>query len=118
MLLKNMMPDGSARRLGVLLVDGDYEEVTDLDVHTTWSADQQDPVAATLGVRTANRAVVIEGRVLTMAPLRNRRKAGDEVLLSRVAEGFTEYTWDGRNGYGIMEHIERVEDGVAVGHPL
>ena len=85
MLLKNMMPDGSAHRLGV---------------------------------RTANRAVVIEGRVLTMAPLRNRRKAGDEVLLSRVAEGFTEYTWDGRNGYGIMEYIERVEDGVAVGHPL
>ena len=118
MLLKNMMPDGTARRLGVLLVDGDYEEVTDLDVHTTWSDDQQDPVAATLGVRTANRAVVIEGRVLTMAPLRNRRKAGDEVLLSRVAEGFTEYTWDGRKGYGIMEYIERVEDGVAVGHPL
>ena len=40
------------------------------------------------------------------------------MLVSRVAEAFTEYTWDGRNGYGIMEYIERVEDGVAVGYPL
>jgi hypothetical protein len=117
MILKNLYPDGSARRLGVLLVDGEYEEVTDLDVVSTWS-DEQDPTGATLGVRTANRAVIIESRVLTMAPLRNRRKVDGDVLLSRVAEGYSEYTWDGRTGYGIMEYIERVEDGVAVGHPL
>lgn len=117
MLLKNMYPDGTARRLGVLLIDGEYEEVTDLELQTTWS-DAQDPVAVTLGVRTAQRTAVISGRVMTMAPLRNRRRAGDEVLVSRVAEGFTEYTWDGRTGYGMMEYIERIEDGAAVGYPL
>jgi hypothetical protein len=117
MLLKNMAPDGSSRRMGVLLVDGEYEEVTDLDLQTEWSPDQ-DPAAATIGVRTAKRAAVIEARVLTMAPLRNRRKADGQVLVSRVAEGFSEYRWDGRTGYGIMEYIERVEDGVAVGYPL
>jgi hypothetical protein len=117
MLLKNMYPDGSARRLGVLLIDDAYEEVTDLDLHTHWS-DEQDPESVILGVRTANRKAMIEGRVLTMTPLRNRRRAEGELLISRVAEGFTEYTWDGLTGYGMMEYIERVEDGAAVGYPL
>jgi hypothetical protein len=117
MLLKNMSPEGSSRRLGVLLVDGEYEEVTDLDLHTQWSQ-EQDPVAVSIGVRTAKRRALIEGRVLTMAPLRNRRKADGQVLVSRVAEGFTQFTWDGRSGYGITEYIERLEDGVPVAHPL
>jgi hypothetical protein len=34
------------------------------------------------------------------------------------ARGFTEFTWDGRTGYGMTEYIERVEDGVPVGYPL
>jgi hypothetical protein len=117
MLLKNMYPDGSSRRLGVLLVDGEYEDVTDLDLHTEWS-DERDPAEVTIGVRTARRTAVIHGRVMTMAPLRNRRHADGEVLVSRVAEGFTEYTWDGRTAYGMMEYIERVQDGAAVGYPL
>lgn len=118
MLLKNIMPDGTSRRLGVLLVDGEYVEVTDLDIQTEWS-DTQDPAGITIGVRTAGGTAVIEGRTITLAPLRNRRKTEDgEVLVCRVAEAFTEFTWEGRTGYGIMEYIERVEDGVAVGYPL
>ena len=118
MLLKNIMPDGTSRRLGVLQIDGEYVEITDLDIKTEWS-DTQDPAGITIGVRTAEGTAVIEGRTLTLAPLRNRRKTETgEVLISRVAEAFTEYTWDGHTGYGIMEYIERVEDGVAVGYPL
>jgi hypothetical protein len=118
MLLKNIFPDGTSRRLGVLQIDGEYHEVTDLDLHTEWS-DTQDPVASTIGVRTAAGTALIEGRTLTLAPLRNRRRTETgEVLVSRVAEAFTEYTWEGQKGYGIMEYIERVEDGTAVGYPL
>jgi hypothetical protein len=118
MLLKNIMPDGTSRRLGVLQMDGEYVEVTDLDVRTKWSA-TQDPEAVWIGVRTADGTTEIEGRTVTMAPLRNRRKTEEgEVLISRVAEAFTEWTWEGRTGYGIMEYIERVEDGTPVGYPL
>jgi len=117
MLLRNTAADGHSRRLGVLLVDGRYEEVVDLDVTTEWSA-EQDPVAVTIGVRTETRKELIQGRTITLAPLRNRRKADGEVLVSRVAEAFSEFTWDGRTGYGIMEYIERVQDGVPVGYPL
>lgn len=118
MILKNIRADGTSRRRGVLLVDGEYHEVTDLDVWTDWS-DAREPVGARLGVRTADGTAVIDARTLTLAPLRNRRRTDDgELLVSRVAEAFTEYTWDGRTGYGIMEYIERVEDGAAVGYPL
>jgi hypothetical protein len=117
MLLKNMYADGPSRRLGVVLIGDEYEEVTDLDVHTNWSA-EQDPTSVSIGVRTARRKAVIEGRVLTMVPLRNRRRVDGDVLVSRVAEGFTEYSWDGLTGLGMMEYIERVEDGAAVGYPL
>jgi hypothetical protein len=101
----------------VLLVDGQYEEILDMDVSTEWS-DSQDPVKVTLGVRTANRREVIEGEIVTLAPLRNRRQAGDEVLISRIAEGFTRYTWNGETGYGMTEYIERIEDGKLAGYPL
>lgn len=118
MLLKNIMPEGTSRRLGVLMVDGEYIEVTDIDLETHWS-DAQDPLGARIGVRTKEGTAIIDARTITMAPLRNRRRTLDgELLVSRVAEAFTEFTWDGRVGFGMMEYIERVEDGVAVGYPL
>jgi hypothetical protein len=117
MLLKISDRAGHARRQGVLLVDGQYEEIVDMDLLTDWSKDQ-DPAKVRIGVRTAKRAEVIEGEIVTMAPLRNRRKAGDEILTSRIAEGFTRYTWNGAVGYGMTEYIERVEDGRLLGYPL
>jgi len=117
MLLKIADRTGKARRVGVLLVDGAYEEIVDMDVQTDWSA-AQDPVKVRLGLRTARRAEVIEGEVLTLAPLRNRRKVGEETLVSRIAEGWTRFTWNGIAGYGMTEYIERIEAGRLVGYPL
>ena len=39
-------------------------------------------------------------------------------LVSRIAEGFTRFTWNGEVGYGMTEYIERIEDGKLVGFPL
>jgi hypothetical protein len=117
MLLKISSRSGHARRVGVLLVGGEYEDITDLDVITDWSA-KQDPQRVRIGVRTANRKAVISGEILTLAPLRNRRKAEGETLVSRIAEGFTRFEWDGREGYGMTEYIERIEDGTLAGYPL
>ena len=117
MLLKNISRDGRARRLGVVLADGVYEEVVDLDVVTEWT-DTAEPVRMRINVGTASRRGQIEARVLTLAPLRNRRRADGQTLESRIAEGFTEYTWGDRVGYGMAEYIERIEDGVPLGYPL
>src|SRR5690606_16578109 len=69
MLLKITDRTGRTRRCGVLQYDGDYEEIIDLDVLTRWTA-QKEPRAIELGVRTARRAVRIDGEVATLVPLR------------------------------------------------
>ena len=117
MLLKITDKHGASRRLGVLLVDGQYEEIADLDLATEWTR-KQDPARVTLSVRTARRKALITGEIIRLAPLRNRRKADGETLVSRIAEGFTRYDWDGRTGYGMAEYIERIEDGKLAGYPL
>lgn len=117
MLLKITDRAGHTRRCGVLQYDGEYEEIIDLDVMTEWTA-RKDPRAMRLGVRTARRAVRIDGEIATCVPLRNRRKVGDVDLESRIAEGFTRWRWDERSGFGMTEYIEVLEDGVPVGYPL
>ncbi len=117
MLLKITGRDGIVRRCGVLQYDGEYEEISDLDVWTEWTA-AKDPHRVQLGIRTARRAVRIEGEIKTLLPLRNRRKEGTETLESRIAEGFTHWQWGDRSGVGMTEYIELVENGVPVGYPL
>jgi hypothetical protein len=117
MLLKITDRQGVTRRCGVLQYEGEYEEITDLDLWTEWTA-QKDPRAMKLGVRTANRAVRIDGEITTLLPLRNRRKDGGQVLESRIAEGFTRWQWGDRSGAGMTEYIEVLENGQPVGFPL
>jgi hypothetical protein len=117
MLLKITDQQGRSRRQGVLLVDGDYEEIVDLDIMTEWTQ-KRDPVRVHLGVRTDKRKALITGTIIRLAPLRNRRKTDDEVLVSRIAEGYTAWEWDGRQGYGMTEYIERLEEEELAGYPL
>lgn len=117
MLLKITDSAGRVRREGVLLVDGRYEPVLDLDVSTEWN-DRQDPRFVRIGVLTDQRKARIDAEIIRLAPLRNRRKAGDQTLVSRIAEGFTRFHWDGQQGRGMTEYIERIEDGRLAGYPL
>jgi hypothetical protein len=117
MLLKITDRNGTSRRVGVLLADGRYEEITDMDLTTEWT-DKRDPARVQIGVRTAQRKALITGKILTLAPLRNRRKSDGGILESRIAEGFTRFAWDGLHGYGMTEYIERIEDGELAGYPL
>jgi hypothetical protein len=117
MLLKLTDRSGHARRVSVLLVDRQYEEITDLDAITDWTG-AQDPQRVRLGVRTANRKALITAEILTLAPLRNRRCVDGETLVSRIAEGHTRFDWDGKSGFGMTEYIERIEDGKLAGYPL
>ena len=117
MLLKITDRAGHTRRCGVLQFEGDYEEITDLDVVTEWTP-AKDPRVVRLGVRTARRAVRIDGEIRTLLPLRNRRTEDGQTLESRIAEGFTQWHWDGRTGCGMTEYIEVLENGRPAGWPL
>ena len=97
MLLKITDQSGVSRRVGVLLVGGQYEDIVDMDLSTQWS-EQKDPRRVEIGVRTANRKAVITGDIITLAPLRNRRKVDGLTLESRIAEGFTRFTLERPRG--------------------
>jgi hypothetical protein len=109
MLLRITGDDGVSRRVGVLMVDGCYEDVVDLDVTTRWNMPQT-PATASLAVRTVNRTALIEAQMLNVAPLRNRRSSNGTVLTSRIWEGFTRFTWGSRQALGMSEYIERLDD--------
>ena len=117
-MLKITDRKGATRRVGVLVVDGEFEEITDVDLITEWS-DLKDPQTIHLAIRTPRRATVMHGEVQTLAPLSNRRKLEDGTeLKTRIAEGFTKWSWEGLSGYGLSEYIERVENDVPVGYPM
>ena len=117
MILKITDHKGLTRRVGVFMADGQYEEIEDLDLFIDWTADKE-PAAVRLAIRTAKRRTFVEGRVRTLAPLRNRREINGATVTSRIAEAFTEFTWEGRRGLGICEFIEVLEGGIPVGYPL
>jgi hypothetical protein len=58
------------------------------------------------------RSYEVEGKVLSLIPLRSRRKTPDGAELNtRITEGMTEYRCDGRVGYGLSEYLDQIVDG-------
>lgn len=117
MILKITDRAGLTRRVGVWFADGAYEEIEDLDLFIDWT-EAKEPSRVRFSVRTPLRKTFVEGKVLTLAPLRNRREIDGAMVTSRISEAFTEFTWEGRKGLGICEFIEVLQDGVPAGFPL
>jgi hypothetical protein len=108
--------DGSSRTGGVVLEDGEYQPVEDVTIDTDWRTDDlyHERIRAT--ARTAERSYEIEGTVLNLIPLRNRRTTPDgEQLVTRISEGMTEWRCDGALGYGLSEYLDQIVDGKPVG---
>ena len=117
-MLKITDRGGHTRRVGVMSIGGELEQILDVDLITDWDQ-YKDPKQIKLCMRTPGRAAVMHGEVLTLAPLRNRRKLDDGTALeTRIAEGFTKWSWGEMTGYGLSEYIERVEDGMPIGYPV
>jgi hypothetical protein len=58
------------------------------------------------------KAYDVDGKVISLIPLRNRRTTPDgEALQTRITEGFTEYRCNGQVGYGLSEYLDQIRDG-------
>jgi hypothetical protein len=117
MLIKITYPNMKSRRLGVLLVDGNYEEVIDMDLMTEWNS-YQEPDRARIVVKTSRRHATIDLVMGTRASLSNKRKLSESTMITRVIEASTAYFWDGIKGHGMAEYLDKIEDGHPVGFPL
>jgi len=70
----------------------------------------------TAWARTDEDEYEVQGKVLSLIPLRNRRNTPDgESLVTRITEGMTEYTYKGIVGYGMSEYLDQVVDDKPIG---
>jgi hypothetical protein len=109
--------DGARRVGGVWLADGVYEPLVDVQIDTEWRTDDKYHDRIHAIARTKDAEHVIDGTVLSLIPLRNRRTTpeGDQ-LVTRISEGMTEWRGDdGRVGYGLSEYLDQIVDGQPVG---
>src|SRR5271154_6790910 len=104
--------EGKPHEGGMVFVDGAYDLISECKMDTDWDEH---------GYQTALRAKVktrggksyeVEGKVLSLIPLRSRRKGPDgEELNTRITEGMTEYRCGDLVGYGLSEYLDQIVDG-------
>jgi hypothetical protein len=108
-------PNGTQHKGGMVLRNGEYVMIRDARIESRYDADQCQ-TDLSIYARTDEREYNVTGRVMSLIPLRNRRKTPEgEELLTRITEGMTEYTCDGVVGYGLSEYLDQIVDGVPVG---
>ncbi len=99
----------------MVLRDGEYVMIRRAKIATQYD-DNQCQETFEVWAETDEREYQVSGRVMSLIPLRNRRRTPEgEDLLTRITEGMTEYRCDGLVGYGLSEYLDQVVDDVPVG---
>jgi hypothetical protein len=107
--------DGTVRRSGMVLRNGAYVMINDARIESAWDENWYQTTFRAWA-KTDEREYTVDGKVISMIPLRNRRTRDDGTeLVTRITEGMTEYTCDGKTGYGLSEYLDQIRDGRPVG---
>ena len=95
--------------------DGKYEIVKDCTIETEYDDDHFQKTF-TAWAETDESEYEVEGKVISLIPLRNRRNTPEgDSLVTRITEGMTQYTYKGIVGYGMSEYLDQVIDGKPIG---
>jgi hypothetical protein len=108
--------EGKPREGGMVLKDGVYDLIDECKIDSDWDENfYQTALRAKVKTKSGARYDV-EGRVLSLIPLRNRRRTPDgQELNTRITEGMTEYKCNGLTGYGLSEYLDQIVDGKPAG---
>jgi hypothetical protein len=101
--------DDSVRPGGFIARKGQPNlNIVKVDIETEFAGEQQlhDKIKVTCQTADDAQPITITGKVIGMIPLRNRR-AG---MITRIAEGMTEWNWDGKVGYGLSEYLDHLSE--------
>jgi hypothetical protein len=111
-LVATVSEDGDGRRCsGFAFTPEGIAEIREGEVESEWDAELYQ-TRLRLRCATDERRYELEGRVLSLIPLRNRRQLPDgRWLHTRITEAMTEYTWNGRRGLGMSEYLDQIIDG-------
>jgi hypothetical protein len=106
----NGRPDDKPHVNGVVFADGRLHPIHEANLESEWDENYYQ-THLTVHLRTEERKYALEGRVLSLVPLRHRRKlANGEVAFLRITEGMTEYLCDGRKTLGMSEYCDLIVD--------
>lgn len=109
--------DREGLRAGFVWERGQLIACDGFDLETQWEGPERYHRSVRARLRASStpdgpRQWAVQGRVLNLIPLRNRR----EGRVTRISEGLTEWTLDdGRVGYGLSEYLDQIEDGLPAG---
>ena len=108
--------DGKPREGGMVLKDGKYDLIKECKIDSDWDENWYQ-TALRAKVKTESGATYdVTGKVMSLIPLRNRRKTPDgKELNTRITEGMTEYKCNGLTGYGLSEYLDQIVDGKPTG---
>ncbi|HUZ14182.1 MAG TPA: hypothetical protein VMU93_15200 [Caulobacteraceae bacterium] len=103
---------GQPREGGMVFKDGAYDLISSCKIASDWDEHgYQTGLRASVMTR-GGKSYEIEGRVISLIPLRSRRTTPDGTELNtRITEGMTEYRCDGLVGYGLSEYLDQIVDG-------
>lgn len=109
--------DGDGLRSGFVWDGGTLHLCDDVRVRTVGEGPHHSHRALELELGCGRRRWKVKGEVITVVPLRNRRRGPDGTMLAtRICEGLTRWTLDdGTVGYGLSEYLDQLVDGVPVG---
>lgn len=108
--------EGKERHGGMVLKDGKYDLITRCSIDSDWDGNWYQTALRAKVETESGAAYEVEGKVMSLIPLRNRRKDADgNELNTRITEGMTEYRCNGMTGYGLSEYLDQIVDGKPVG---
>ncbi len=108
------------RRSGMVLEDDTYYKIVDCTVESDYDDQYHQTAMRCWAKSETGQEYEITGNVLSLIPLRNRRKTPDgEELFTRITEAMTEFSCvhSGveKRGLGMTEYLDQIVDGVPVG---
>ena len=108
-------PEGGSRGGGMVFEDGVYTDIIESSIEAQYDENYYQ-TSLVVNCRTEKKEYEIHGEVISLIPLRNRRKSPDgEEFTTRITEGMTEFTCNGYTGYGLSEFLDQIVDGKPVG---
>jgi hypothetical protein len=104
--------DGTPHEGGMVFECGAYDLISECKMETDWDEHgYQTALRAKVKTR-GGKAYEVSGKVLSLIPLRSRRKSPDGTELNtRITEGMTEYRCGDLVGYGLSEYLDQIVDG-------
>ncbi|MBS0410633.1 MAG: hypothetical protein JSR86_12015 [Proteobacteria bacterium] len=108
--------DGKPRQGGMVFRDGIYDLISECAIDSDWDEHGYQTHLRAKVKTKGGKAYEVTGKVLSLIPLRSRRKGPDGVELNtRITEGMTEYRCGDQVGYGLSEYLDQIVDGQPTG---